>query len=83
MHTSDGLLDRNFCELQLTAASRHLMISRRRVSQDLPLVIAHALLAQRLVVTHAEHVDRLVMLSTNCVLLPLGQWIHAAAHLVS
>ena len=44
-------------------------------------MIWYALLAQGLIVAHAEHIDRLVVLSANCILLPLGQSIHALPHL--
>lgn len=86
MHARDRLLDGLLCILQLAAAA-HLVrwrVSHARVLRlhHGALVLWHALLAQGLVVTHAKHVDRLVVLSANCILAPPGrQRVHVASHL--
>ncbi len=44
-------------------------------------MFGHALLAQGLVVTHAKHVDVLLVLRANRILSPGLHLIHAAPHL--
>ena len=82
MHPRCRLLDGLIGELELTAAC-HLVGGRVYLLHHGAGVFANTLLAERLVVSHAEHVNRLVMLSANCILVtPLRHGVHASTHLV-
>ena len=81
MHARRRLLDGLVGEFELALALYLVTwrVYRLRVLAD---VFAHTLLAKRLVVGHAEHVDRLIVLSANCVVTPLWRHlVHASAHL--
>lgn len=80
MHPCDRLLDGLVYELQVNWA----LLATWRVSYTLVLhhvllVFWDALLAEGLVVSHAEHVDRLVMFRAYRILLDRG---HLRSHLV-
>ena len=88
MHPGDGLLDGLVCVLQVALArlatrkSPHLVrwrVSHTLVVHHVLLVFWDALLAECLVVAHAEHIDRLVMFRANRILLDRG---HLRSHLV-
>ena len=88
MHPGDGLLDGLVHVLQVAlarlAARKSLHRVRWRVSHTLVvqhalLMFRDALLAEGLVVAHAEHVDRLVMFRANRILLDRG---HLRSHLI-
>ena len=78
MHVGDGLLN---CHI----SARQLTVGARIIGDDLLLVIGNALLAESLIKAHVKQVDGQIMLRANGLrlLLPLGEWIHAPAHLVS
>ena len=79
MHARDRLLDGLVRVLQLTlgaGATSHLVRSRVCV-HVVSLVLRHTLLAKSLVVTHAEHVNRLVMLRAIRILL---NGVHRRSH---
>lgn len=81
MHPRCRLLDGLIGELELTAAC-HLVGGRVYLLHHGASVFANTLLAERLVVSHAEHVNRLVMLSANCILAPRRHRVHPSTHLV-
>ena len=81
MHARSRLLDGLFREFEL-ALALYLVTWRVYLQGVLADVFTDALLAKRLVVGHAEHVDRLIVLSANCVVTPLRRHlVHASAHL--
>ena len=80
VHPRCRLLDGLIRELELTAA-RHLVRGRVYLLHHGADVFTNTLLAERLIVGHAKHIDRLIMLSANCVLAPLRQRVHPSTHL--
>ncbi len=79
MHAGYRLLDGlvSVLETALGVGPTSHLVRRRVCIHVVSLVLRHALLAKSLVVTHAEHVDGLVML---CAIRILLNGIHVRSH---